>query len=245
MTYTLQVADALDAMKQLPDCHVDTIITSPPYNKSGIAGKKTKIGNQIWDKFRIDYGSYHDNMPEAEYQDWMVLLLDEMHRIIKPNGSIFFNHKPRRFDNRCFLPTDFIGRSKAKLYQLIIWNRKNSPNIRNDILVPCTEHIYWLCKDKPKVCRDKINPNYCGEVWNISPGKQKDHPAPFPEQLVENCVLLSTVENDLVLDPFVGSGTTGVVSVRLNRNFLGIDIDQNYVTIAEQRIESSKQEFIG
>ena len=225
-------------MSELQDDSIDCIVTSPPYNKTGITGKTNlKIGNQIWNKFNIDYNFYNDNMPEDKYQDWMVSVLNEMHRIIKPNGSIFFNHKPRRFNNKCFLPTDFICKSKAKIYQLIIWNRKNSPNIRSDILVPCTEHIYWLSKDKHKVYRDKISPEYRGEIWDITPSRQKDHPAPFPEQLVENCILLSTKENDVVLDPFAGSGTTAVVSIKNNRKFIGFEIDQNYIDHAKKRID--------
>lgn len=236
--------DCIQGMSELQDDSIDCIVTSPPYNKTGITGKTNlKIGNQIWNKFNIDYNFYNDNMPEDKYQDWMVSVLNEMHRIIKPNGSIFFNHKPRRFNNKCFLPTDFICKSKAKIYQLIIWNRKNSPNIRSDILVPCTEHIYWLSKDKPKVYRDKISPEYRGEIWDITPSRQKDHPAPFPEQLVENCILLSTKENDVVLDPFAGSGTTAVVSIKNNRKFIGFEIDQNYIDHAKKRIDLIAQQY--
>ena len=106
-------------MSELQDDSIDCIVTSPPYNKTGITGKTNlKIGNQIWNKFNIDYNFYNDNMPEDKYQDWMVSVLNEMHRIIKPNGSIFFNHKPRRFNNKCFLPTDFICKPKVSFAPL-------------------------------------------------------------------------------------------------------------------------------
>ncbi len=222
-------------MKELKDNSVDCIVTSPPYNKKGLLGS-IKKGNQIWDKFNINYSSYQDNMPEEEYKKWIINVINEMTRVIKSNGSIFLNHKPRRHKNKCYLPTEFIHDSNAKIYQLIIWDRRNSPNIRNDILVPCTEHIYWLCKDKPKVFREAVDTKYNTEVWNIPPTKQKDHPAPFPEQLVENCILLSTVEQDLVLDPFIGSGTTAVVCKKLNRNWIGYEIDQNYVATANNKL---------
>ncbi len=206
--------DCIEGMKELDDNSIDCIVTSPPYNKKGLLGN-VKLGNQIWGKFNIDYDTYGDDMPEDEYQAWIVEVLNQCHRIIKSDGSIFFNHKPRRYKNRSYLPTDFIQHSDASLYQLIIWDRRNSPNIRNDILVPCTEHIYWLCKDKPKVFRDAIDPDYKSEVWVITPEKQKKHPAPFPEQLVKNCIQLTTQENDVVLDPFMGSGTTAIVSENL------------------------------
>ena len=182
-------------------------------------------------------------MPEDEYQAWMVEVLNQCHRIIKSDGSIFFNHKPRRYKNRSYLPTDFIQHSQVSLYQLIIWDRRNSPNIRNDVLVPCTEHIYWLCKDKPKVFRDAIHPDYKSEVWVIPPERQKKHPAPFPEQLVKNCIQLTTKENDIVLDPFMGSGTTAVVSENLNRKWIGFDIDESYAIITNDRLSKGIASF--
>ena len=200
-------------------------------------------GNCIWKGFEIDYNSYGDEMPEDQYQAWMIEFLNECHRVIKPDGSIFFNHKPRRHNNRCYLPTEFTSQSDAQLYQLIIWDRRNSPNIRNDVLVPCTEHIYWFCKKKPKVFRDAINPEYKGEVWSISPDKQKQHPAPFPEQLVENCIKLTTKEGDLVLDPFMGSGTTAKVAQDLGRKWMGFDIDEKYAKIANERLNQGLGSF--
>ena len=166
----------------------------------------------------------------------MVEVLNEMMRIIKPNGSIFFNHKPRRHNNKLYLPTDFISKSNLTLYQLIIWNRLSSPNIRKDVLLPCTEHIYWLTKGKPKTYKETLDKNYHSEVWTINPDKGSKHPAPFPEKLVENCILLSTEENDLVFDPFLGSGTSAAVSKKLNRNFIGVELDENYMRLAKERL---------
>ena len=240
--YMLIQKDCIEGLKELEDNSVNCIVTSPPYNKKGLLGK-TKLGNQIWGKFNIDYNTYGDDMPEEEYQSWMVALLNECYRVIKSDGSIFFNHKPRRYKNRSYLPTDFIQHSNAELYQLIIWDRRNSPNIRNDVLVPCTEHVYWLCKDKPKVFRDSIQPEYKSEVWVITPERQKKHPAPFPEQLVRNCIQLTTEDGDLVVDPFMGSGTTAVVSQNLNRKWIGFDIDEKYVKITNDRLNEGYSDF--
>lgn len=234
--------DCIEGLKELESNSVDCIVTSPPYNKKGLLGK-VKKGNQIWGKFNIDYNTYGDDMPEEEYQAWMVAFLNECYRVIKPDGSIFFNHKPRRYKNRCYLPTDFIQHSDVELYQLIIWDRRNSPNIRNDILVPCTEHIYWLCKGKPKVFRDSVDCEYRGEVWVINPERQKQHPAPFPSQLVKNCIQLTTKEGDLVLDPFMGSGTTAMVAKQLNRKWMGFEIDDTYSSIIEERLNDGLTSF--
>jgi len=233
----LITGNCLEIMRSMPDDSIDAVVTSPPYNKKGLLGKKSS-GNQIWKSWQIDYSSYGDDMEEAEYQAWMVEILDELYRIIKPNGSIFFNHKPRRHSNKTYMPTDFISKSKLDIYQLIVWNRLASPNIRKDILLPTTEHIYWLTKGKPKVYKDQLDKQWKTEVWNMTPDKGTKHPAPFPEQLVENCLLLGTKIGDTILDPFVGSGTSAFVSDRLGRNFIGIDIDSQYMNDIKKRIET-------
>jgi site-specific DNA-methyltransferase (adenine-specific) len=229
--------DCLCELKKIDSNSISCIVTSPPYNKKGLIGK-VKPGNQIWKKFNIDYNSYNDDLPEEDYHQWMVDILNEMYRIIKPDGSIFFNHKPRRHKNKVHLPTDFICKSKLNVYQLIIWNRLSSPNIRKDVLLPCTEHIYWLVKGKPKVFKNKIDNKFHSEVWNISPERNSKHPAPFPEKLVENCILLTTEKNDLILDPFMGYATTGIVANRCNRDFFGIEIDLEYFEVSKKRLDN-------
>lgn len=232
----LILGDSLDELKKIDDESISCIVTSPPYNKKGLIGK-VKPGNQVWKKFNIDYNSYGDDLKEDDYKNWMVQILDEMYRVLKKDGSIFFNHKPRRHNNKVYLPTDFISKSKLDLYQLIIWNRLSSPNIRKDVLLPCTEHIYWLTKSKPKVFKNNVDKQFHSEVWIINPDKNIQHPAPFPQKLVENCILLSTEENDVVLDPFLGSGTSGIVASRLNRNFIGIEIDEKYMGLSKSLLE--------
>lgn len=234
--------DCIEGLKEIEDESINCIVTSPPYNKKGLQGTVKGNGkNQVWKKFEIDYSDYGDDMEEEEYQQWMIEFLNECHRVITKDGSIFFNHKPRRHKNRALLPTDFISRSDVQLFQLIIWDRRSSPNLRKENLVPCTEHIYWFCKDKPKTFRDRLNKDYIGEVWKITADRQKEHPAPFPPQLVENCILLTTEEKDLVLDPFMGSGTTALVAEELNRQWLGFDISQTYIDISEQRLKEQNK----
>lgn len=235
-TNIIKLGDALEELRKLPDRTVNTVITSPPYNKKGIQNGKTQTSNQIWQKHNIDYATYHDNMPEHEYQQWMIDIINELVRIIADDGSIFFNHKPRRHNNQAHLPTEFIHKTNAKIYQLIIWNRKNSPNIRKDHLLPNTEHIYWLAKNKPRTYRENLNPQYITEIWEITAPNQTNHPAPFPPQLVENCILLTTRPGDIILDPFNGSGTTTTTANKLNRRYIGYDIDPNYIQQAQNNL---------
>jgi modification methylase len=235
----LILGDCLEIMKTIESDSVSCIVTSPPYNKKGLIGK-VKPGNQVWKKFNIDYDSYGDDLSEKDYHQWMIDVLNEMRRIIKPDGSIFFNHKPRRHKNKLHLPTDFISQCELDVYQLIIWNRLSSPNIRKDVLLPCTEHVYWLTKSKPTVFKENIPKEYQSEVWTINPDRNNKHPAPFPQKLVENCILLTTKEGDLVLDPFLGSGTTAIVSKKLKRDYIGIEIDQKYIDLSEKLLNENE-----
>ena len=230
----IKQGDCLELMKEIPNESIDCIITSPPYNKSFFS--KQKKTNQIWSGFEIKYSTYSDDMPIEEYENWMIDFINMCLDKLKTNGSLFFNHKPIRHSNQVYFPLNFIQRSKAKIYQEIIWDRKNSPNIRNDVLVPCTERIYWLTKNKPIVYRSQVDKDFISEVWRFSPKTCKDHPAPFPLELPTNCINLTTKPNDVVLDPFMGIGTTGVAALNTNRSFIGYELDEKYFEIADRRL---------
>lgn len=225
--------DCIKGMQQLPDNSIDLIVTSPPYNKKGLSGGRVKIGNNIWKKFNIDYNLYEDNMSEDEYNKWQKLFLEECYRILKPNGSLFYNHKIRRHKNQAFFPT-WVFDSPLKLYQMIVWDRRNCCDMRKDYLYPTTELIFWLTKGKPKVFKD--NAEHQKEIWSIAPSKGDLHPASFPEELARNCIKLTTFEGDIVLDPFMGSGTTAIAAIETSRNYIGFEISKEYCEIAEKRI---------
>ena len=233
------LGDCIELMHQIPDGSVGCIVTSPPYNKKFF--QKGKLTNQVWKGFQINYSSYDDNMPLEQYEEWMIRVINLCMRKLKRGGSLFFNHKPIRYNNQCYFPLQFILRSEALIYQEIVWNRKNSPNIRKDVLLPCTERIYWLCNEKPITHRESVGKEFQSEVWTMSARVDKEHPATFPLELPMNCILLSTSEGDTVVDPFMGSGTTGVACVRTNRKFIGIDMDEAYLRTAEKRIEEERK----
>ncbi len=212
--------DVLEGLKTLNDNSVDTIVTSPPYNKYGLS----KFSHR-----KIKYNQYDDNMDENDYQKWQIDILDECHRVLKPGGSMFYNHKNRRVDCREHIPQEWITKSNLNLYQTIIWNRNQSPSIFNTFLLPTYEYIFWMTKNQktPKVYRSRLDS--IKDIWNITPSRSKLHPATFPTKLVENCILLTTNEDDLVLDPFAGIGTTQKVAKSLNREFIGFEISSEYI----------------
>lgn len=222
--------DCLEGMREMADNTVHLTVTSPPYNKKGLLGK-VKAGNQIWQKFNIDYDECGDDMPESEYVLWQKNLLTELYRITADNGSLFYNHKMRRKNNVCYPPWVLFQDIPWTFYQMIILDRRNSPNIRNDILVPCTEYLFWLTKGKPTVYRDAIPKEYRSEVWVIPPKRQEGHPAPMHPLIPELCINLTTVPGNTVFDPFTGIGTVPKVADTLGRKYLGFEISKSYFKV--------------
>lgn len=226
--------DCLEVMKKLPDNSIDCVITSPPYNKNN-----KKKPNSSWARMNIDYEVYDDNLPEEQYQEWQKAIIAELLRVIKPEGSIFYNHKPRYRNLRCLLPTDFIP--MKNLRQLIIWQRYSSPNVSPITFMQNTEHIYWLCKDKPRFNKEFFR---FGEVWKMNYDIGNNHPAPFPITIPNRCIEATTKAGDIVLDPFMGSGTTAMSAKQLDRNFIGVELNPEYCEIAKERLKNLQPTLI-
>ena len=223
--------DCIEWMASQPDDSVDVIVTSPPYNKKGLRGGKL-TSTQLWGNANIDYGLYDDNMPEAEYRSWQKTILTECYRILKPTGSVFYNHKIRNWDRKGYHPCEFILDTPLQFYQEIIWNRRSTLALDARYLFTKTERIYWFCKDKPSVFKDRMPEEYRGDIWTIAPSSAKDHPASYPELLVELCLKLTAPDDAVVYDPFSGSGTTVRVAERMGYSAYGTEIDIDYIRLA-------------
>ena len=235
MPYQLYPQDCLEWMRTQPADCIDTIIFSPPYNKKGLR-RGVKTCENIWQGSNINYGVYADNMPEDDYQAWQIEVVNECHRLIKPTGSIFYQHKIRNWDRKGSHPIEWLAKTQAQFYQEIVWHRRSTMAMDERYLFNTTERIYWFCKAKPKVLKQKLPKEYRSDVWAIPPGRQQGHPAPFPELLVELCVKLTTEKGDSVFDPFAGSGTTLAVCERLGRTSQGCEIDPHYCNLIHQRL---------
>lgn len=226
--------DCLEQLKLLPSDSVDCVVTSPPYNLS--ANKVRIKWNGKYQSDAIDYSN--DEMDEVEYQQWQVDVLNECFRVIKPTGSVFYNHKIRKGIH----PWEITSKSKLKFHQQIVWDRCGSHFPAVHSLGQSTELIYWLVKQKPAVYKPKELIWRC-EVWRQMPvqGKKRpNHPAPFPIEIPTNCILLTTKPGDLVLDCFAGSGTTLVAAKLLNRNAVGIEVSKKYCKVIEERLKDAE-----
>ena len=231
--------DVLEGLRSLDDNCIDSGLSSPPYNKLGLLkGKKQRGGD--WNGY-ITYHTFDDNMPEDEYEQWQIDVLNEIQRVLKPTGSFFYNHKNRRYNKTEYSPNNWVSRCNLNIYQTIIWDRKADVNNSKHFFQPVYELVYWLTKDNkkaPKFFKGAVRDQQ--SIWRISPKANIPHPAPFPEELVEQCILTTTEPGDVVLDPFSGIGTTALVSNRLGRHYIGFDISDEYVRISEENIKIGK-----
>lgn len=226
--------DCLKTLSRIPDCSVNLIITSPPYNKNFYT-KKAKINKYNTSNFRtIDYDSYDDNLEPNDYEQWQTILLKECCRVLKEDGSIFYNHIDI-LNNHNTIHPKFVY--DLPLKQVLIWDRFNTPKLDNNYFYPINEYIFWIKKHKDS--KTKFNKNklaFKNSIVRLNADKKNSHPAPFPIELPNNFILSCTDENDIIYDPFMGSGTTAIASLLNNRNFIGSEISQKYTSEANKRI---------
>lgn len=224
--------DVLEGLKQIDDESIDIIITSPPYNKAGLNGK---CKGAKWNK-TIDYGgdSNIDNKPEDVYQDWQLEILKECYRVLKKDGLMFYNHKNRIVKGKGYIitPYEWLLKSEFKIRQEIIWNRKSGPNQDPSRFTPVYENIYVLTKDKNTIFKRKKDAEHKTDIWTINPDRKNNHPAPFPIDIPRNILHNMDVEEDrdiIVLDPFMGSGTTARAAIEKGYNYIGIELIPEYI----------------
>lgn len=238
--------DVLEGLKQLDDKSIDLIITSPPYNKAGFNGKNKRTEHCIWNK-TIDYSGNIDVdcLPEDEYEEWQIKILNECFRVLKDDGSCFYNHKIRTKKNQISHPLEWISKSMFRCRQIITWDRCASPNPDVCRYVPTTELIFWLNKTEknPRFKRQE-NSLFQTEVWRFPADKKTSHPAPFPLALPDNIIpSVAQGEKIIVLDPFIGSGTVALSALKNNCDYIGFEISKEYVECANDIIEKEKGLF--
>ena len=239
----IYVGDCIEVMsKELPDDSVDLVVTSPPYNLRNTTGHwKGRGFGGFWAKGGVSDGGYdcHDDMmDEEEYVQWQRTCLGEMMRVLKPDGAIFYNHiwrvqlgQLQRFCER--IVKDFPVR------QIIVWERTGGINFNPGYFLPVFEVVYLICY------RDfKLAPGMSrmSNVWKIAQEKQKWHPAPFPLALAKRCI--RSTDAQVILDPFMGSGTVAVAARALGRDYIGIDLSPEYVEKANQRLRGEEIEDV-
>lgn len=243
-------------MSEVESDSVTLIVTSPPYNISIRYGNIHRNGRAISSKGI----KYNDNQPEEEYRELIKKVFDECKRVLKNNGSIWVDIK-NRLQNGVIVPPFWILDYFKDMFlkNIIIWNFDwgGSTNRR---FSPRYEFVFWFTKSKNDYIfnleeikipalnyrpdRFKTQWKNPSDVWYIQMvsgnyPERTSHPAQYPEELIERIIKVASNKEDIVLDPFIGSGTTARVAKDLKRKWIGYDTNPDYVKMCEERLRQS------
>ena len=241
--------NSLQELKKIPDESFDLVFADPPYN--------LQLKNQLIRPDRSKVNAVNDKWDQFEsfkvYDDFTINWLSECRRVLKKNGSIWIIGS---YHN--------IFRVGAKIQDLgfwilndVIWNKNNPmPNFRGTRFTNAHETLIWASKDKNskytfnyqslKCLNDDLqirstwNLPICNGNERLKENGKKVHSTQKPESLLHRILLASSNKNDLILDPFLGSGTTAVVAKKLGRIFYGIEKDKRYFDAANKRLKRTK-----
>ncbi len=243
--FKLLQGDSFKLLKAIPPKSVDMIFADPPYflSHNGVtcqSGKMVSVNKAEWDmgislKEKLEYN-----------RKWIRLC----RKVLKDNGTIWISGTMHNI----FSIGVALEMEGFSIINNVIWRKTNPPpNLACRAFVHSTETILWARKQITASKKGKHLFNYqlmkqlnedkqMKDVWDFSITKKSEkkhgkHPTQKPESLLERIILASTKEGDVVLDPFNGSGTTGIVSVKLNRQYVGIDINDDYLNITIKRYE--------
>ena len=235
-----------EKMDALPDCSVHLMVTSPPYN----------VGKE-----------YDEDLTLAQYREFLRTVMGEVHRVLVPGGRVCFNianlgRRPylplHRYIIEDLLSLGFLMRGE------IIWDKAASSasstawgswmSASNPTLRDVHEYILVLCKDtwqrarlpgrQSTISRDDFL-ECTRSIWQFpaASARRIGHPAPFPEELPRRCIELYTYSDEVVLDPFMGSGTTALAALNTGRRFVGYEVSAEYQDLAYRRLAGTPQLF--
>ena len=241
-------ADSNEILKKLPDNCIDLVFTSPPYN------------------FGLDYADHKDQSYWEEYFNKLFKVFKETIRVVKYGGRIIINIQPLFSD---YIPShhiisNFFIENKMIWKGEILWEKNNynckytawgswkSPS--SPYLKYTWEFIEVFCKgdlkkvgdkDKIDLTADEFKKWVVGK-WSIAPERNMQkfgHPAMFPEELAMRIIKLFSYQDDIILDPFNGVGTTTLVARKFGRKYLGMDISEEYCKTAQKRISEFEENY--
>ena len=227
MTTTLYNGDCLEVMKGIKDNSVDCIITDPPY-------KIETNGAGIYKQADKQYVKQLNNMKDG----FSPLVFDEVVRIMKKINIYFFCSQKQ------IMPLlDYFVTQKKCNWNLLTWHKTNPVPACGNKYLTDTEYILFFREKGVKILGNfKTKLTYYVTPLNQKDKKLYNHPTIKPLPILLNLIINSSNEGETILDPFMGSGTTGVACQHLNRNFIGIELDKTYYNIAKERIENAHEE---
>lgn len=243
--YSLIQGDCLNVLQRVADHSVDMIFADPPYflSNGGVTCKSGKMAS-------VDKGNWDKSGGIGEDYGFHLAWLRECRRVLKPSGSIWVSGT-----HHTIFAIGFAMQNLGyKVLNDIVWYKKNPPpNLSCRYFTHSTETILWArvsetCRHKfnYKVMKEMNHGKQMQSLWTIMAPRASEkllgrHPTQKPMELLERILLASTEPGDLILDPFCGSGTTGVAAAKLGRRFLGIELSPEYAALSVRRYQAQKQ----
>jgi site-specific DNA-methyltransferase (adenine-specific) len=232
--HKIYIGDCVEVMKSLKNESVDLVITSPPYN----VGK--------------DYGVIKEDMELPEYEKFTHDWIKETYRLLKPTGKLCLNVSATDKNQIDELHCKICKEIGFKCIEKIIWIKsffdkskfiigKRNQSFYNEYgkLRMCYEPVIVFEKPSSTCKKSKIKPfvpeSWKYNVWFIPPVKDRTHPAPFPKEIPKRLITFYSQINDVVLDPFSGTGTTIKVASELKRNSIGCELNPFYTELTRRR----------
>jgi site-specific DNA-methyltransferase (adenine-specific)/modification methylase len=226
-------------MKTLPDDSIDLTITSPPYNMRTRVRNGKYTTREKSEHFSKKYEHFDDALPINEFYEFHSKVLNELLRVSK---IVCYNFQIVTGSKEAFFK--MIGDFNKQIKDIIIWDKNTGqPAMHSNILNSCYEFILIMENDSiagRHITNAKFKRGEMNNILRVKRGKKVhgSHGAVFPEDLVKELILAFSNEYHTILDPFMGTGTTGVVAKQLNREFIGIELTKEYLNIATARINA-------
>jgi len=230
--------NCLDTLKRMENDSVDLVITSPPYNMNLRIRNGKYCSRQIVKELSTKYDGFDDNLPINEYYK---LHSDILRELLRVSELVFYNVQIVTGSKRSIFK--MIGEFNEFLKDIVVWDKGHAqPAMAERVLNRQTELILIFDKSNAisrQFSQGKFKRGTFGDIWNISrpTKKSKNHGAVFPEELVKTILENFSEENQVVYDPFSGTGTTAVVSKMMNRKFIGSELMENYFDYSIERLK--------
>lgn len=248
----IKCGDCLELMKDIPDKSINCVLTSPPYNTTN---------KHLQKRDDRGYDIYRDGMPNEEYYKWTLDIFRELERVLKKDGVILYNMSYGNQNNECMLKTitNIMDNTDFTMADIMVWKKPNCvPNtVSKNKLSRICEYVFVFCRRddyqtfqaNKRIVGERYKGLPCYEtIFNFIEAKSTDKPtklnhATFSTDFVTKLLNIYTHDNDIVLDPFMGTGTTPVGCLINNRHYIGFELSPAQFDYACARLDETKTEI--